>query len=61
MNIDLCVTFVGGVYNWPTHVFDLFFSLYVVVECFSSLYTYIICTLYKSIWFIMYGLRGNIN
>jgi len=41
MNVDLCVTFVGGVYNWHTHVFYAFFSLYVVVECFSSLYTFL--------------------
>jgi len=31
-----------------THVFDVFFSLYVVVECFSSLYTYIIHIVYES-------------
>jgi hypothetical protein len=61
MNIDLCVTFVGGVYNWRTHVFYVFFSLYVVVECYSSLYTYIIRIVYESIWFITYGLHGDIN
>jgi hypothetical protein len=59
MNIDLCVAFVGGVYNWRTRVFDVFFSLYVAVECFSSLYTYIIHTVYESIWFITYGLHGG--
>ena len=35
--------------------------VYIVVECFSSLYNYVIRTVCESMRFITYGLRGNDN